>query len=586
LNTMTEAKNLATAAKRAFGKVRMGAPEAFVETLVAHQVKDVFGIIGSPPLDALDLLAGAGIRRVTVAQQQSAAHMADGYGRVSNRLAVCIAPDGPGFANCLTAVAAAYWARTPLVVVTPESGSLAAGHGSILEAGHAPIFSKITKWQTHVSSPLQLADLMHRAFTIALHERGPVHVSMSDEGLRGEGDYEIRAPLVIERAAGGARSLARAAQLLAEAKFPVIVSGEGVAIADGIDDVKALAEQLTAPVVSTYRHNDTFPASHVLGCGALGTHGSKAAMRILARADVVLALGTRLGGVPPRQDGESWREDVRIIQIDSDERTLGVASEVALAIHGDARLAARELLGHFKGRAARKPDKARLAEVQHEKEAWIAELASQPSPSRKGQIGARRALAQLAKALPRNAMVSTDVGNVCSLASSYLGFEQPASFLAAMGGASRGCAYPTALGAKLAQPERPAVAYVGEGAWAISLADVMTAVKEKIPVIAVVFNNSQWSAQRKGPVEGAAGRVAAHTAVPDFSEVARVMGAEGYRAEYEDEVADALKAALKSGKPSVVEIMVTPERGEIFGREGARKTRRPLSQQRETVAAG
>jgi sulfoacetaldehyde acetyltransferase len=582
---MTEAKNLATAARRAFGKARMGAPEAFVETLVAHQVKDVFGIIGSPRPDALDLLPGAGIRLVTVAQRQSAAHMAEGYGRVGNRPAVCIAPDGPGLADCVTAVAAAYWARTPLVVVTPESGSLPAGHGGILEAGHAPILSKITKWQAHVSSPLQMADLMHRAFTIALHERGPVHVSLSDEGFRGEGDYEIRPPLFIERSAGGARSLARAAQLLAEAKFPVIVSGEGVVIADGVDDVRALAEQLTAPVVSTFRHNDTFPASHILACGPLGAYGSKAAMRILARADVVLALGTRLGGVPPRQDGESWREDVKIIQIDSDDRTLGVASEVALAIHGDARLATRELLGHFRGRAARKPDKARLAEVQREKESWIAELASLPSPNRKGQVGARRALAQLAKALPRNAMVSTDVGSVCSLASGYLGFEQPGSFLAPMGGASRGCAYPTALGARLAQPGRPAIACVGEGAWAISLAEVMTAVKEKIPAIAVVFNNGQWGAERRGQVEGGAGRVPANPASPDFSEVARVMGAEGYRAEYEDEVADALKAALKSGKPAVVEIMVTPERGEIFGRDGARKTRRPPSQRREAVAA-
>jgi sulfoacetaldehyde acetyltransferase len=579
MNTMTEAENLESAARRAAGKRRMGAPEAFVETLVAHQVKDVFGIIGSPRLEAVDLFSGAGIRLLSVAHGQGAAHMADGYGRVGDRPAVCIAPDGPGITNFVTAVATAYWARTPLVVVTPESGSLA--------PGHAPIFSKITRWQAHASSPLHVADLMHRGFTIALHERGPVQVSLSDECFRGESDYEIRAPLAIERAAGGARSLARAAQLLAGARFPVIVSGEGVAIAGGIEELKALAEQFTAPVVSTFRHNDTFPASHPLACGPLGPYGSKAAMQVIARADVVLALGTRLGayGVPPRQDGASWREDVKIIQIDSDDRALDVASEVALAIHGDPRLAVQELLGHFKGRAARKPDKARMAEVQREKETWAAELAALPSPNRKGQIGARRALAQLAKALPRNAMVSTDVGNVCSVAGSYLNFEQPGSFLAAMGEGSRGCAYPTALGARLARPERPAIAYVGEGAWALSLADVMTAVKEKIPAIAVVFNNGQLGAERAGAWEGHAGRIVANPASPDFSEVARVMGAEGYRAEYEDEVADALKAALRSGKPSVVEIMVAPDRGEIFGREGARRTRRPPSRHRGTVVA-
>jgi sulfoacetaldehyde acetyltransferase len=573
MNTMTEAKNLEPTARRAAGRQRMGAPEAFVETLVAHQVKDVFGVIGSPRLEAAELFSGAGIRLLSVAHGQGAAHMADGYGRASDRPAVCIAPDGPGITNFVTAVATAYWARTPLVVVSPESESAA--------TGHAPIFAKITRWQTYVSSPLQVADLMHRAFAIALHERGPVQVSLSDDCLRGESDYEIRAPLVIERAAGGARSLARAAQLLGEAKFPVIVSGEGVASAGGVEDLKALAEQLTAPVVSTFRHNDTFPASHPLACGPLGPYGSKAAIQAVARADVVLALGTRLGAYGVPRDGESWREDVKIIQVDSDDRALGVASEVALAIHGDPRLAAQQLLGHLKGRSARKPDKARLAEVQREKDAWAAELAALPSPNRKGQIGARRALAQLAKALPRNAMVSADVGNVCSVASSYLNFEQPGSFLAAMGEGSRGCAYPTALGAKLARPDQPAIAYVGEGAWALSLAEVMTAVKEKIPAIAVVFNNGQWGAG----VEGHAGRSAVATANPDFSEVARAMGAEGYRAEYEDEVADALKAALKSGKPSVVEIMVAPDRGEIFGREGTRKARRLQARQRGTVLA-
>lgn len=574
MNTMTEAKNLESLTRRAGGKLRMGAAEAFVETLAAHQVKDVFGLIGPPRLDALGLFSAAGIRLLSVAHGHGAAHMADGYGRAANQPAVCIAPDGPGITNFVTAVATAYWARTPLVMVSPESGSVA--------TGHAPIFAKITRWQTHVSSPLQVADSLHRAFTIALHERGPVQVGMSDDCFRGEGDYEIRAPLVIERAAGGARSLARAAHLLAEAKFPVIVSGEGVAIAGGVEDLKALAEQLTAPVVSTFRHNDTFPASHPLACGPLGPHGSKAAMQAVARADVVLALGTRLGDYGVPRDGESWREDVKIIQVDSDDRALGVASEVALAIHGDPRLAAQQLLAHFfKGRSARKPDKARLAQVQRAKDAWAAELAALPSPNRKGQIGARRALAQLAKALPRNAMVSVDVGNVCSVASSYLNFEQSGSFFAAMAEGSRGCAYPTALGAKLARPDQPAIAYVGEGAWALSLAEVMTAVKERIPAIAVVFNNGQWGAG----VEGHAGRSAVAPANPDFSEVARAMGAEGYRAEYEDEVADALKAALKSGKPSVVEIMVAPDRGEIFGREGARKARRLPTRQRGTVLA-
>jgi len=496
---------------------------------------------------------------------------------------VCIAQNGPGITNFVTAVAAAYWAHTPMVVVTPESGSLTAGHGGFQETEQMPIFSKITKWQVHVNSPLRMAELMHRAFTVALHERGPVQVNIPRDYFYGEGDYEILPPLVIERAAGGSNSLDKAAKMLSEAKYPVILSGGGIVMADGVEEVKALAEHLTAPVVNSYLHNDSFPAAHSLACGPLGYQGSKAAMRIISRADVVLALGTRLGpfGTLPQHGIDYWPKEAKIIQVDTDHRTLGLVKKVSLAIQGDARLAAQELLKRLKARGARKPDKARLVDVQREKEAWAAELATWHSPNKKGQIGPRRALAQLAKALPRNAMVSTDIGNVCSVANSYLRFEQPLSFLAAMSWGNCGYAYPTALGAKVARPDRPAIAYVGDGAWGMSLAEVMTAVKEKIPAVAVVFNNGQWGAEKKNQIDYFDNRfVGTNLANPDFSEVARVMGAEGYRVEHEDEVSDALKAALRSGKPSVVEIMLTQELGEPFRRDAFRKPRRLLPKYR------
>jgi sulfoacetaldehyde acetyltransferase len=367
----------------------------------------------------------------------------------------------------------------------------------------------------------------------------------------------------------------------------VIVAGGGVVMSDGVDEVKALAEHLTAPVVSSYLHNDSFPASHALSCGPLGYQGSKAAMRVIARADVVLALGTRLGpfGTLPQHGLDYWPKDAKIIQIDADHRTLGLVKKVSLAIQGDARMSAAELLKRIKTRGARKPEKARLAEVQREKEAWIAELANWPSPNKKGAIGPRRALTQLAKALPKNAMVSTDIGNVCSVANSYLRFEQPLSFLAAMSFGNCGYAYPTALGAKVARPDRPAIAYIGDGAWGMSLAEVMTAVKEKIPAVAVVFNNGQWGAEKKNQIDYFENRfVGTNLANPDFSEVARVMGAEAYRVEHEDEVADALKAALKTGKASVVEIMLTQELGEPFRRDAFRKPRRLLAKYRRFSA--
>jgi sulfoacetaldehyde acetyltransferase len=586
MNTMTEARNLA-ASRIGAGKLRMTAAAAFVETLAAHRVREAFGVIGANSLDTLDPLRAAGIRLVSVARGQSAAHMADGYARAASQPAVCLAQNGPGLTDFVTAVEAAYWARTPLVMVTYEPETALGGHGGFQETLQTAIFSRITRWQAHVTSPLQVAEVMHRAFTIAVHEHGPVQVSMVGDCLHGEGEYEILAPLAIERAAGGAGSLNAAARMLAAARFPVIVAGESIVAAEEVEAVKALSEYLTAPVVNTYQHNDTFPASHPLACGPLGIHGSKAALRIMSRADVVLALGARLGPVGTlEQSGECWPDNAKIIHIDRDSRALALAQPDSLAIQGDARLAAQELLKQARARSPKKPDRLRLAEVQREKESWAAELAAWPSANRKGQISARRALAQLEKALPRGAIVATDVGNVCAVAGSYLRFEQPAAYLAAMSRSVRGCAYPTALGARMAQPDRPAIAYVGDGAWGMSLAEVMTAVKEKIPAVAVVFNNGQSGADKRVQGELSERRYAsAYPANPDFSEMAGVMGAEGYCVEHEDEVADALKAALKSGKPAVVEIMLTRETSEIFGRDAARRARRQPSRQRgpETV---
>src|SRR6185295_4310497 len=234
------------------GKVRMTPSEAFVETLVAQGVKDTFGIVGSAYMDAHDLFPLAGIRFISVAHEQNAAHMADGYSRVTGRHGVCIAQNGPGITNFVTGIAAAYWAHSPVVAITPESGSMTMGLGGFQETEQLPIFSKITKWQVHVNSPLRMAELMSRAFAIALHERGPVQVNIPRDYFYGEGDYDIQLPLVIERAAGGTNSLDKAAKLLAEARNPVIMAGGGIVMAGGVDDLKALAEHLTAPVVNTY----------------------------------------------------------------------------------------------------------------------------------------------------------------------------------------------------------------------------------------------------------------------------------------------------------------------------------------------
>ncbi|GIK96485.1 MAG: sulfoacetaldehyde acetyltransferase [Alphaproteobacteria bacterium] len=561
---------------------RMTSSEAFVETLVAHGVKHIFGIVGSAYMDALDLFEPAGIRFVSVAHEQGAAHMADGYSRVSGRQGVCIAQNGPGITNFVTAVAAAYWAHSPVVVITPETGSNSIGLGGFQETEQLPIFSKITKFQAHVMRPDRIAELTSRCFDYALSERGPTQLNIPRDNFYGEFEVTLPKPIRIERAAGGENSLDEAAKLLAQARFPVIVAGGGVIMSDGQAECVALAEHLSAPVVTSYLHNDAFPASHRLMCGPLGYQGSKAAMKIIAQADVVLALGTRLGpfGTLPQHGIEYWPKDAKIIQVDVDHRMLGLVKPISVGVAGDARPAAAAILSRLQTMneaiAARANKDQRMAELDKQKAAWEAELNSWGQADG-SPVAPRRALRELEKAMPKNAMVTTDIGNICSVSNSYLRFEKPRSFFAAMSFGNCGYAFPTAMGAKVGAPDRPAVAYVGDGAWGMSLQETLTCVRESIPVTAVVFNNGQWGAEKKNQIDFYADRyVGTNLTNPSFAAIARAMGAEGITVDKPDQVGDALKQATSSNKPTVLEIMVTQELGDPFRRDALKKPVRLL----------
>ena len=597
MNTMTEANRMVVT-----GRTRMTPSEAFVETLVAHGVTDVFGIVGSAYMDALDLFPLAGIRFISVAHEQGAGHMADGYARVSGRHGVCIAQNGPGITNFVTAVAAAYWAHSPVVVVTPETGSMTLGLGGFQETEQLPIFSKITKFQAHVNNKGRMAELTGRAFDRAQLEMGPTQLNIPRDYFYGDIECEIARPLAIERGAGGARSLDEAAELLAAAQFPVILAGGGVIMGEGEADAIALAEALQAPVCTSYLHNDAFPARHPLWVGPLGYQGSKAAMKIIAKADVVLALGTRLGpfGTLPQHGLDYWPKDAKIIQVDADAKMLGLVKPISVGICGDAKAAAQALTARLRGKRIASIDnqKARLAAVEAERKAWEGELdgwTHEKDPwslevSRdSAHMHPRQMLRELERAMPEGAMVSTDIGNICSVSNSYLRFARPRSMFAAMSFGNCGYAFPTIMGAKVAAPDRPAIAYVGDGAWGMSFGELQTCVRERIPVTAVVFNNGQWGAEKKNHVDFYANRFVGVNLdqQPSWAAVAKAMGAEGMRVDQVSDVGPALRAAAaaqRDGKTTVLEMMVTRELGDPFRRDALALPVRHLAKYKSTAA--
>ena len=481
------------------------------------------------------------------------------------------------------------------------------GLGGFQEANQLPMFEEFTKYQGHIVNEKRMAELTARCFDRAILEMGPTQLNIPRDRFYGEIDVEIPEPIRIERGAGGEQSLDEAADLLASAEFPVLLAGGGVVMGDAVAETIELAERLGCPVVNSYLHNDSFPASHPQWCGPLGYQGSKAAMKLITRADVVLALGTRLGpfGTLPQHDMDYWPADARIIQVDADAKMLGLVKKVSVGICGDAGAAARALTARLADRtlacdatrderaaatAAEKADwEAELDDWTHETDDFSIDMIKEAIDEEGNWLHPRQVLRELEKAMPPRVMVSTDIGNINSVANSYLRFEEPRSFFAAMSWGNCGYALPTIIGAKAAAPDRPAVSYAGDGAWAMSMVEVMTAVRHGIPVTAIVFHNRQWGAEKKNQVDFYGRRFVAGEldGDEDYSEIARAMGAEGVRVDQLEDVGPALRAAIDAqmtdGRTTVVEIMCTKELGDPFRKDALSRPVRNLEKYTDFV---
>lgn len=592
------------------GVQKMTPSEAFVETCVANGVSEMFGIMGSAFMDAMDIFAPAGIRLIPVVHEQGAAHMADGYARVSGRHGVVIGQNGPGISNCVTGIAAAFWAHSPVVIVTPETGTMGMGLGGFQEANQLPMFQEFTKYQGHVCNPKRMAEFTGRVFDRAMSEMGPTQLNIPRDYFYGEIECEIPKPMRVDRGHGGEASLQAAVDLLKTAKFPVILAGGGVVMGDAVEEAKQLAERLGAPVATGYLRNDAFPAKHPLWAGPLGYQGSKAAMKLIAQADVVIALGSRMGpfGTLPQHGMDYWPKTAKIIQVEADHTNLGLVKKISVGINGDAKAVAAELTRRLADvkldcdatKAARADTVAtekaawekELDEWTHERDAYsldmIEEAKNERTPTGGTYLHPRQVLRELEKAMPARAMVSTDIGNINSVANSYLRFDEPRSFFAPMSFGNCGYALPTIIGAKCAAPDRPAIAYAGDGAWGMSMMEIMTAVRHDIPVTAVVFHNRQWGAEKKNQVDFYNRRfVAGELESESFSDIAKAMGAEGIVVDNIEDVGPALQKAIdmqmKEGKTCVIEIMCTRELGDPFRRDALSKPVRFLEKYKDYV---
>lgn len=542
-------------------KLKMTPGEALVETLVAEGVNTIFGIVGSAYMDALDLFPDAGIRFISVAHEQAACHAADGLARVTGKPQACIGQNGPGAANFVSAMIAAYWAHSPVVAITPETGSMGIGKGGFQELDQMAMFSEQTVYQVRVNSPQRMAELARRAFYMAKLENGPAQLNIPRDYFYGICEDEIYTTLEISRGCGPRKQIEETARLLAQAKYPVILAGGGVSQGNALEEVKALAEYLSAPVCNSYLHNDSFPQKHPLSVGPIGYCGSKAAMRTIAKADVVIALGSRLGpfGTLPQYDIEYWPANAKLIQVDINPRVFGLSKRPDVASVADVKEFTAELLTIVKEmKTGLEVNQERLKDIEKEKKVWGDELEEWSSSTQK-LMHPRRFLRELSQAIPGNAIISTDIGNNSSMCNAYFSFDGIRQHISALSWGNCGFAYGAAMGAKIGRPEAPVFAFQGDGAYGISgIAEVMTAVRENIPVIAVVANNHEWGAEKKNQIDYYDDRFigANLDANLNYAKIAEDMGAKGYRVEDYNDVQDVVKDAIASGRPCVIDAVI------------------------------
>jgi len=562
---------------------RMTGSEAFTEALRLEGVEVIYGIVGSAFMDPLDIFNRAGIRFVQVRHEQSAALMAEGYGRARGVPGVCIGQNGPGVTNLVTGLASAKLNHTPVVVITPAVPSTLMGTGAFQEIDQMDMLRSVTVHQVKVERGDRIGEAVRTAFRAAWALGGPAQVDIPRDFFYEEWDEPELQPSQYRtdgrRGGAPASEIDKAASLLSEAKNPVILAGLGVVRSGATKKVEELAELLGAPVATIFMHNDAFPMDHPLGLGPIGYQGSKAAMNVVAKADTILALGTRLNsfGLNTQYEIDFFPEDAKLIQNSHDPMELGAQKPIALGLLGDTAEVTTQLVEALGGAAISRNKEAVKAEVAREKEAWTKEL-EEMSAIDSEVMHPRRAVYEIAKALPRDATTVLDIGNVCGTAAAYLRPEKPGQYLGAGSLGGIGVSYPTAIGAKMAREEDPVCVIIGDGAWSMTLQEVMTAVTQKVNIVAILMNNNVYGAERRNQYDFFDERYFwTELENPSFADIARDMGAVAKRITRPEEIAPALAEAFASEAPVVLEVMIDGKvLSEPYRRDALRRPKRHL----------
>ncbi len=573
--------------------MKMTTEEAFVKVLQMHGIEHAFGIIGSAFMPISDLFPKAGITFWDVAHETNGGLICDGYTRSTGKMAMAIAQNGPGVTGFVTAIKTAYWNHTPMLLVTPQAANKTIGQGGFQEVEQMAMFREMVCYQEEVRDPSRVAEVLNRVIEKARRGSAPAQINMPRDYWTQVIDIELPQIIEFERPSGGKAAIAEAAKLLSEAQFPVILNGAGVVIGGAIPASKALAERLDAPVCCNYQHNDAFPGSHPLSVGPLGYNGSKAAMELIAKADVVLALGTRLNpfSTLPGYGIDYWPKGAKIIQVDINADRIGLTKKVTVGICGDAKQVAEQILEQLSDTAGDAGRDDRKALVHKTKSAWLQALSSMdhedddPGTSWNerardrdpDRMSPRMAWRAIQAGLPKNAIISSDIGNNCAIGNAYPTFEEGRKYLAPGLFGPCGYGFPAIIGAKIGCPDVPVVGFAGDGAFGISMSEMSSIGRQEWPAITmVIFRNYQWGAEKRNTTLWYDDNFVGTELDPhlSYAKVAEGCGLKGVTVKNQADLTEALQTACKAqddGVTTFIEVILNQELGEPFRRDAMKK---------------
>ncbi|WP_127560126.1 thiamine pyrophosphate-binding protein [Nioella ostreopsis] len=538
--------------------------QAAVEALKAEKVDHIFGLIGSATMEMFDALYDAPeIRFIGVHDERTGTHMADGFARASGRAGVVLAgQNGPGATNLVTGLAQAKAAYSPVVSI---AGMLSSGHkyrDAFQEVDQEALFKPITKQTWTATSTDRVPEMVREAFRVAQAPRkGPVQLNLPRDVLSGEAEFgAFPGPETYAHApaAGADDAIAKAAAMLRGADRPVIVAGGGIKMTGAADVALALAEAAGCPIVTSPGHGDALPFGHPLNAGQMGPRGNPVASRLVKEADVILALGTRLGFNSTFYSYDNINRDAAIIQIEQEPTAIGRHFPATLGILADAPTAARQLVAALAKLDDRKLAEAWTAAYKTERQAYLAKR-DEDADTATMPIQPSGLFKTLRDVLPKESALTMDAGTLCLQATDAMNYWQPKSLFTPLDFGLVGFSFACGLGVKLAMPDRPVVSLMGDGGFGMTVSELSTAVDYGINTVTVVMNNGCWGAEKAYQRDFFGQRyIGADISSPPFDKLAELYGAAGFKAETLDETADCIKAALDCGKPAVVDVSVDP----------------------------